>query len=311
MRSSRKPIRHPRAAFTLIELMVAISIIALLVGLLLPAINSSRRAARIAQVKSDIGVLEGALAQFQSKFGEYPPSRITLYQDGTGWNASNAEARRSKAIIRKYWPQFDFSSDGAGGSFPFPSGATSVTLDGSECLLFFLGGVRDPDGIYIGFSTNPTSPFSLQPDNSRVGPFVEFQPDRFSPGGTDIDTDGDLLPEYLDPIPGQATPYIYLSGYDGRGYDRADLDMDGSGTGTALRMNDFYRQGTSDFATAGTSATSRGWNTKTFQIISPGFDGLYGVGGAFDPETAATVLSGDREGERDNITNFHGGTLAN
>lgn len=288
-----------RAGFTLIELLMAISIIALLIGLLIPAIGGARRNARIAQVKSEIGVLESALAQFQSQFGEYPPSRITLYKDAAGWNSDG----RSKAIIRKFWPSFDFATDGSGTSATFSSAwpGTSVTLDGAECLLFFLGGVRDTaDFRYIGFSKNPRSPFSLQPNNSRLGPFFEIQFDRI------VDADGDDLPEYLDPLPGQTNPYIYLSGYDGRGYDPADLGG---------RMTDVYREGA--------AATAKGWKLKSFQIISPGADGAYGVGGEFDPETADTMLlnadhNGDgtvsadelREPERDNITNFDSGTLA-
>lgn len=274
-----------RAGFTLIELMVAISIIALLVGLLIPAIGGARRNARVAQVRSEIGTLEGALAQFQSQFGEYPPSRITLYKDAAGWNGDG----RSKAIIRKFWPSFDFATDGSGTSATFSSAwpGTSVTLDGAECLLFFLGGVRDAAGIYIGFSKNPKAPFSLQPTDSRLGPFFEIQFNRIA------DADADDLPEYLDPLPGQTNPYIYLSGYDGRGYDPADLGG---------RMTDVYREGS--------AATAKGWKLKSFQIISPGADGAYGVGGEFDLETADTMLLGPREPERDNITNFDSGTLA-
>ena len=78
MRSSRRHTPHKRAAFTLIELMVAISIIALLIGLLLPAFNGARRNARIAEVTTEIKSLENALAAFKAKYGTYPPSRIML-----------------------------------------------------------------------------------------------------------------------------------------------------------------------------------------------------------------------------------------
>lgn len=304
MRSSRKLTPHKRAAFTLIELLVTISIIALLIGLLLPAINSARKSARLAEVSTEIRSLENALSTFKAKYGTYPPSRITLHKDQAGWDGDN----RSRVLIRRFWPSFDFTTDGAGGSFPFPSGQDYVRLDGPECLVFFLGGVRNTDGAYIGFSNNPTQPFTLS-GSSRLAPNFSFLQDRMT------DVDGDGLPEYADPLPGQLMPYIYLSGYDGKGYSTDDLDKDGDLTTTTTDkwMANIYTQ---------TATSTSYWNREAYHIISPGFDGVsigfdttypygpYGPGGQFDSDTAANTLIGPREVERDNITNFGSGALA-
>lgn len=72
----------------------------------------------------------------------------------------------------------------------------------------------------------------------------------------------------------------------------------------------------------GTTGTSQPWMATKYQIISPGQDGQYGIGGPFQPSRspalpgwtrtspAGTWTDADRYPEADNITNFHSGRLS-
>ncbi|MEM6550783.1 MAG: prepilin-type N-terminal cleavage/methylation domain-containing protein [Planctomycetota bacterium] len=68
---------QPRAGFTLIELLVVISIIALLIAILLPALQSTRAAARQSLCLSSQRQLGISFAGYASDYSNYVPSVLT------------------------------------------------------------------------------------------------------------------------------------------------------------------------------------------------------------------------------------------
>ena len=155
--------------------------------------------------------------------------------------------------------------------------------------MFFLGGVKRPgDDSVIGFSKNPIDPFTIAGEN-RTTPF-DFNPDQI------VDTDMDGMLEYVDPLPGQTTPLLYVSSNNGQGYSKQDGALN------------YYVQG--DGKTP--------WKNGSFQIISPGEDGEFGFDPAPNPFDSSGTTADSRPkfaddvdvsvDEADNVASFNPGS---
>lgn len=271
-----------RSGFTLIELLAVITIIAILLALILPAMSGVLRNARNAQVSAEITRLETSISNFKNEYGIEPWSEVILTEDPsvTAWSSTSRTKLRRMFGSFTFTGQIDFNDDGAFTGDTSGNDATlstgEISLTASECLVFFLGGMP-ANGTVVGFSKNPLSPFN-KTSTSRTDVLFDFNVDKL------VDLDGDGMPEYLDASDGQTATYHFASSNNGQGYT--------TGVGHYL------------------DASGLPWNRDTHQIISPGEDGIIGPSTPITPiYTPDTVLTGARREEADNMTNFSSGTL--
>lgn len=292
-----------RAAFTLVELMVVILIIAVLVSMLLAGVSAAMRRIPVVQTSTEIRELEVALQAFMTDYNldAPPPSYLALYEGGT--TTSPVLQGASAAFLTKvfgknlgsqppYWVDWNGNGIWDGPHF----------LEGEQCLVFYLGGINN-----MGFSTNNMNP--SQAGGKRKGPYFQFQTSRLVPGNI-VNSALNPFPVYIDswqvksaqhPAPyANGVPYAYFSsqGLNNSGYLTNRLGVYQRHILDCVSLNAIPYWTAQNAAGIATTFT----NSNTYQIISAGKDGKFG-GGLWSPAGGATGAGADDQ------TNFSAGQL--
>jgi prepilin-type N-terminal cleavage/methylation domain-containing protein/prepilin-type processing-associated H-X9-DG protein len=112
-----KSFYRDRRAFTLVELLVVIAIIGVMVGLLLPAIQAAREAARRMQCSNHMKQIALAMHNYESTYKVLPnnsPTPVARGRDGrrvilTPWNIAILPYLEQGTIAGEWDPSFGFS----------------------------------------------------------------------------------------------------------------------------------------------------------------------------------------------------------
>ncbi len=279
-----------RGGFTLVELLVVVTIISILIALVSTAVADAMTSAREARVLAEIAGIDMAMQNYAADYG-VPPD-FSPY-DGTSWNtaeAGYAQAVFMKHLMKRFPSSTIFVYDAGNPNNVRPGintayGLDTDDLDAAEALVFWLGGFSQ-GGRLIGFNANKG--FPLDPGGKRTTPLYDFDETRL------LDRDGDGWLEYY-PDAETGPPFVYF----------------------CSRGNGVYTPGAAyanaavpafGFAVPYYKTPTEPINSRSFQIIAGGVsDNTFGAAPASSPLYPSGLQF--RDGDNDNLTNFHSGRL--
>ena len=312
--------RKTRRGFTLVELLVVIVIIGILAALIVVAVNGARASARRAVIKQQISQVEGALARYLQKYGEYPPDFSDeaavmrhVRKRWPNWRGGpqnfNAFCGMVGDATRQIDPAWEYN-------FHLPDPTAPVDHDNSSpgahigALAFWLGGLPDKNGMLSGFSADVSDPLGLGSGGikqwDKDSQFMELT----------IGSNCEITVEGLPVITANGFPIAYFKPNAAGKYLRKN---DPSDPFLCFHLH-FDKPEWSDMGIAAPYAKKPGatlddvvWhNPKTYQLIHPGLDGRFCDGDDDDLriiDPANDFMKNITLADRDNQANFGGVTI--
>lgn len=116
-----------RAAFTIVELLTVMSIIVILIGLLVPALNQVKRFAYQVKQMAQLKSIDTAIELFNSEFDGYPDSSAKGPDDVPYCGAMKLCEAVMGQDLQGYHPDSIFRGDGTDGIKPLYPDANTVT----------------------------------------------------------------------------------------------------------------------------------------------------------------------------------------
>ena len=228
-----------RGGFTLVELLAVIMIIALLAGLLTPAVMRARNSARNAAIKAEIDMLHMAIMNYKNEYGSFPPAYDTN---------PNAAGSATAKHLQRLFPRCT-NIVGLTGQL---QGAKPITP--ASALVSWL----------LGYTGDPSSPF--QPPASRKKLF-DFDQTRQS--GATYTPAGKKGSPYI---------YIDAASYGLVQYDVANLATPGAQRMPIIPPPTATAQDFGTVIPVPASPTPQPFfNPDTFQILCAGQDEDFGT----------------------------------